>query len=121
LPPQARLPPARCEAGRFQRQLIFVSTHILSESASAPAEYLITRLKLRYVSADHFNLPGQINSRACRFWFAQPGHCANDVRLASHEAPVKWIDGSRANLEHQVIHNLINNGVHERRPGGCKS
>jgi hypothetical protein len=26
-----------CEAGRFQRQLIFVSTHILSEGASAPS------------------------------------------------------------------------------------
>jgi hypothetical protein len=41
--------------------------------------------------------------RSCVFWFAQPGHYANEVRRASHEVPVKWIDGSRANFQQDFV------------------
>jgi len=61
------------EVGWFQHQCLFGLTHIFGEGAGAPAEDLLTWLKLRHVSANRFNLPGQINSQACDLWFAQPG------------------------------------------------
>jgi hypothetical protein len=92
-----------CDVGWFQRQSAFVSTHILGEGAATRAEDLITRFKLRYVPADRFNLPGDINPQACGLRFAQPAPCADDVRRASHVVPVKWIDGSGANSDQDYI------------------
>src|SRR5713101_3356180 len=75
-----------CEIGGFQRQFLFVSTHILGKGAvAARAEYLVARLELGYVPADRFNLAGQISAQTCELWLAQAGHSANDVRLAFYQ------------------------------------
>ena len=47
------------EVGRFQCQLVFGNGHVLGKSTFAPAEYLISRPKLRHVLADRFNLPSR--------------------------------------------------------------
>jgi hypothetical protein len=53
--------------------------------------------ELGYAPAHRFHLARHINPELCDLWFAQPGHSANDIRLASHEVPIQWINGRRAN------------------------
>jgi hypothetical protein len=100
----------RCALKRYvgwlQRQFIFNRTGILGKGPKAHAEHLVARFELRYVPSNPFNLAGHISSGSagsCDLWFAQPEQYANDVRPASHQAPVKCIDGSRANSYQDLI------------------
>jgi len=45
------------EVGRLERKVVLSSTRILGKGAFAPAEYLITWLKLLHVLADRLDLP----------------------------------------------------------------
>ena len=62
-----------CHTGRFQRQRIFTRTYLLGKTApTTPGyvpEYLITWLKLLYVSANRFNPPRYVSSEYLVFWF----------------------------------------------------
>jgi hypothetical protein len=46
---------------------------MLGEGAFAPAEYLVTWLKLLHVSANRFNRPRYVISECLVFWFLKPG------------------------------------------------
>ena len=89
--------------GWLQRQFIFNSTHILGKGPTARAEHLVAWFELSYVPANRFNLAGYIKAQSCDLGFAQPGLYANDVRRASHEVPVQWIDGSCANFYQNFV------------------
>jgi hypothetical protein len=51
------------EVGRLRREVVLSSTRIFREGTFAPAEYLITWLKLLHVLADRLDLPRDIVSR----------------------------------------------------------
>src|SRR5450755_814233 len=72
------------------------STRILRKGPTARAKDRVSRFELVYLPANRLNLAGHVNAQSLDLWFAQPGHHSNEVRRASHEVPVQWIDGSRA-------------------------
>src|SRR5437660_1586072 len=97
-----------CHIGRFQRECIFTSTHILGKSApSTPGqvpEYLITWPKLRDVPANRFHAPRQGSSEYLVFWFEKPiAHEAHQERFPSQEMPLSCIDGCRMNFYQDFI------------------
>jgi hypothetical protein len=92
--------------GWLQRQFIFNCTRILGEGPKAHAEDLVAWFQLGHVPANRFNLAGHISAGSAGSYdrrFAQPEQYANDVRRASHQAPVKCIDGSRTNSYQDLI------------------
>src|SRR6266852_7954283 len=124
----------RCRSCLFKRHAIRLhdqcrlgSTHILGKGPLADpdfntrslrvsdtqTEHCVAWFELRYVPANRFDLAGHINAQSCDLWFAQAGHYASDVRRASHEVPVKWIDGSRANLDQDFV--VLGNGLFDIR------
>src|SRR5436189_5797649 len=68
------------------------------QTPPARAEHLVAGSELRDVPANRFNLAGHIDAESCLLWFAQPRLHAQEVWRASHEVPVKWIDGRRGLL-----------------------
>src|SRR5712692_3914130 len=92
--------------------------------------------ELGHLPSDRFNLAGHIASRS-HPWFAQPECNAKEGRPTSHNVSVKWIEGSRADFDQNLIvsrgrlrslytlENIgraiaaINNGFHKSR--GCGS
>src|SRR6266542_2339889 len=68
-----------------------------------PAEYRVAWLELRDVLADRFDCPRIVDAELCDLGFAQAHLHASDVRRASHEVPVEWIDGGRAHPDQELI------------------
>jgi hypothetical protein len=87
----------------FHDQCRFGGTRILGKGSFAHAEHLVARFELGHVLANRFNVASDINAESCDLWFAQPGHHAKEVRRASHEAPVVWVDGSRVDSYQDFI------------------
>ena len=79
------------------------SARIFSKGASAPAENLIARSKLRHVLADRLDSTRQIESRDVVPWPERPGRNAHDVRRASQQVPVANIDGRCLNANQHLI------------------
>src|ERR1035437_5315448 len=88
---------------RLQRQLLFKCAHILSKGPAACTEDCVPWLELSYAAANCFDPAGQIYADACVLGFAQAEHEAQERRIASHEVPVEWIYGRRANLDQDLI------------------
>ena len=63
----------------------------------------VARFELRYFASDDFHLTGDITAGPSDRHFEQPDHYAHRARLAFHEAPIKWIDGSRADFDQDFI------------------
>jgi hypothetical protein len=91
--------------GRFQHHCsIRARTQVFGKGPVSPAKHFIARFELRYVLADRFNRPRIVDTHACRLWLAQTYlHCASDIGRASHDMPVQWINGSRANLDQKLV------------------
>src|SRR6476661_4711633 len=84
-----------------------MSTYILGKTAQliygyAP-KYIITYVKLRYVSANRFNAPRYISAELRVFGLEKPILQTCQERLGSHKMPVKWICGCRVNLHQDFI------------------
>src|SRR5712692_1363199 len=84
-----------------------MSTDILGKTAQlmygyAP-KYIITYLKLRYVSANRFNAPRYISAELRVFGFLKPVYEAGQERCASQEMPVSCIHGCRKNFYQDFI------------------
>jgi LuxR family maltose regulon positive regulatory protein len=58
-----------------------------SGSDRTVAEYLIAGLKLRYISANRFNLPGYVGAKNFVFWLEQPRHEANQEWCRAQQVP----------------------------------
>src|SRR5208282_787501 len=72
----------------------------------AAAEHLVAWFEPGYVPANRFNLAGHVPPRSpglCDAWFGQPEQYSKVARHASQQAPVKWIDGSRANFYQDFV------------------
>src|SRR6266516_2522080 len=94
--------------GRLQDQCIFRNRDIFGKTAKTirgcVSEYLITCLKLFYVSADRFNSPRNVRSEYRVFWFEKPkAHEAHQERLSAQKMPITRIEGSRMNLYQNFI------------------
>src|SRR5258708_40179337 len=75
--------------GRFQDQCIFRNSYIFGKTAKAilgcVSEYLITCLKLFYVSANCFNPSRNVRSEYRVFWFEKPkAHAEHQELFPSH-------------------------------------
>src|SRR5215470_9721900 len=80
----------------------------------ARAENLVTLLELGYVPANGFYLASQVSAGprgSGDRWFAQPENYAKGKRRTSHDAPVKWVDRSRADSEQDFV--VLGNGLLE--------
>src|SRR6266516_8190273 len=76
------------ESGRFQDQCIFRNSYIFGKTAKTilgcVSEYLITCLKLFYVSADRINSSRNVRSEYRVFWFEKlKAHEAHQERFTS--------------------------------------
>jgi len=71
--------------------------------AETQAEHLLAWFEPGYVPAHRFNLAGHVPAGPCVLWFAQPQQHAKAVRPGFHQGPVKWIDGSRVNLDQDFV------------------
>ena len=81
--------------GWFQRQSVFTSGCILGESTRAASKHLIPGMKPRYLAANGFHPPGDINAHSRVFRFAQPPKQAGDTTF--HAMPVRGVGGRRMN------------------------
>src|SRR6266566_134723 len=94
--------------GRFQDQCIFMNRYIFGKTAKTilgcVSEYLITWLKLFYISANCFNPSRNVRSEYFVLWFEKPiAHEAHQERFRSQEMPVTRIDGCRINFYEDFI------------------
>src|SRR2546429_1694481 len=97
-----------CHIGRFQRQCLFTSTHILGKSAPTTlgqvSEYLITWLELLDVPANRFHPPRHGSSKYGVFGFEKPkAHEAHQERFPSQEMQLGCIHGCRMNFYQDFI------------------
>jgi len=103
---------------RLQDQCLLWRTRVLGKStvamspdsgprilrvAETQAEHLLAWFEPGYVPAHRFNLAGHVPAGPCVLWFAQPQQHAKAVRPGFHQGPVKWIDGSRVNLDQDFV------------------
>ena len=91
------------ELGGFRDEVAFVGADVLGERAFAPAEQAVTGLKPFHVSADRFDLPGDVGSpdRLLRDAESVPGR-ADDERRGPHDVPVLRIDRGRVYAHEHV-------------------
>src|SRR6266480_1416979 len=94
--------------GRFQDQCIFRNRDIFGKTAKTilgcVSEYLITWLKLFYISANCFNPSRNVRSEYRVFGFEKPkAHEAHQERFSAQKMPVTHIYGSRMNLYQYFI------------------
>src|SRR6266566_3615616 len=94
--------------GRFQDQCIFRNRDIFGKTAKTilgcVSEYLITWLKLFYISANCFNPSRNVRSEYRVFGFEKPkAHEAHQERFSAQKMPVTRIYGSRMNLYQYFI------------------
>src|SRR5712692_8932663 len=77
--------------------------HVLGVGLARPAEHLISRLKLLYVSAGRLNRPCKVSAQHCELWFHESECHAPEERPSGQGVPVPRIHGSRANSYQNIV------------------
>src|SRR5437764_1508585 len=93
---------------RLRGKFGFGGAGVLGKGSPAGTEDVVTGLELGDLAAGGFDLAGYVGAEPLVFWFAKPGHQANEIRIATHEVPIIGIDGSRSDAKQDFI--VLGNG-----------
>jgi len=88
---------------RLQHDAIRRDCDVLGQRAGSRAEHVVARFEPGDTPADRLHRPRKVDAEADDLWLPETGVEAHEVRRASHEVPVKRIDGSRANSYQDLI------------------
>ena len=98
---------------RLGGQPRFRSAGELGKRAAAAAEDFVAGFESRHVPADRFDLAGHIRAEPGDLWMGQPGGQADEVRQASHQVPVRRVEGGRAHFHQYFV--VLGSGLFDIR------
>jgi len=78
-------------------------SRVLREGAIAPAEHLVSGLKLRNVLPDRFDDPGDIHAADGHVRSPKPESQAHEIREARHQVPITLVDAGCKDADEHIV------------------